>query len=236
MLNHSSGIFDYAFGEGSPYVAAVTADAAHVWTREEQVAFAMQHGDPVGAPGQVYSYSDTGYVLLGALIEQLTGQPLGEAYASLLHFDALGMQHTYLEVPGTTPRSQRVHQYFGDLDATGWDASIDLYGGGGLVSTTHDLAVFFDALANGGVFDEQATFTAMSTVVGPDPTAAQGLFIDQVAGTGCYSHSGFWGVSAITCPTLGLTVANSWNQASPQGWDGSALPRAVLGRLGIEVG
>ena len=234
VLNHSSGIFDYAFGPGSPYVEVVLADPAHVWTRAEQVAFAMEHGAPVGAPGEVGHYSDTGYVLLGAIIEARTGLPYGDAMAELLDFDELGLTHTYLETPGTTPTTPLAHQYFGDTDSTGWDASIDLYGGGGLVSTTHDLAVFFEALATGGVFDDAETFTAMSTVVGPDPSMAQGLFVttdSDGSGLVCYGHEGFWGVSAHTCPGLGLTITRAWLQVSPAGWNPGALGAEVLATL-----
>ncbi|MEZ5220541.1 MAG: serine hydrolase [Ilumatobacteraceae bacterium] len=52
LLDHSSGIYDYAFGDGSPYVSEVLADPAHVWTVGEQVAFATAHGDPLGARGR----------------------------------------------------------------------------------------------------------------------------------------------------------------------------------------
>lgn len=233
VLNHSSGLFDYAFGDGSPYVSVVTADPSHVWTRDEQVAFAMDHGDPVGAPGQTMAYSDTGYVVLGAIIEARTGRSLGEAYASLLHFDALGMDHTYLQTAGSSSRSTLVGQRFGDIAVAAIDPSVDLFGGGGLVSTTHDLAVFFRALWDGGVFDDAATWATMTAITGPDPATAQGIFRAPIGAVECWFHNGFWGVEVFTCPSIDVTFARSWNQAGPaSSWDHDVMLREVFTALG----
>ena len=233
VLNHSSGLFDYAFGDGSPYVSVVTADPSHVWTRDEQVAFAMDHGDPVGAPGQAMAYSDTGYVVLGAIIEARTGRSLGEAYTSLLHFDALGMDHTYLQTAGSSPRSTLVGQRFGDIAVAAIDPSVDLFGGGGLVSTTHDLAVFFRALWGGGVFDDAATWATLTAITGPDPATAQGIFRAPIGAVECWFHNGFWGVEVFTCPSIDVTFARSWNQAGPaSSWDHDAVLREVFTALG----
>lgn len=219
LLDHSSGAFDYAFGDGVAYVDAVLADPGHRWTRGEQVAFAVEHGDPLGAPGTVSQYSDTGYVLLGAILEARTGLSYGDAMAELLGYDALGLTHTVWEAPGAEPVTERVHQYYGEQDTIAWDASIDLFGGGGLVSTTADLATFFGALERGEVFDDADTFSTMSTVVGPDPMLAKGLFIASDGERPCFFHEGFWGVLALTCPDLDLTIARSWMQAVPaEGW------------------
>ena len=92
---HTSGIYDY--GQDPAYQAAVNADPAKRWTRLEQVRFAMDHGAPVGEPGTVYAYSDTGYSLLGEIIERATGAPLADAYRTLLDFEGLHLDATYLE-------------------------------------------------------------------------------------------------------------------------------------------
>jgi D-alanyl-D-alanine carboxypeptidase len=236
VLNHSSGLYDYAFGEGSTFSAVVTESPARVWTREDQIVFAMDNGDPVGKPGETSAYSDTGYIILGSIIETKTGLDLGAAYALLLRFDELGMTHTYLETPGTTPRTQRVIQRLSDTDVTTIDASIDLYGGGGLVSTTHDLAVFFRALWAGGVFDNATTWTAMGSVSGPEPETAQGIFTADIGGVACWYHDGFWGVEVFTCPEADVTIARSWNQVSPDpSWDRNALSLKVLAAFGLAL-
>jgi D-alanyl-D-alanine carboxypeptidase len=134
-------------------VAAVFSDIHHRWTRLEQVRFAMDHGDPLFAPGQGYAYSDTDYILLGRIIERVTGLPQATAYRRLLRFHRIGLRHTYFETLEPVPRGTgpRAHQYFGDIDSFDLDASRDLYGGGGYVSTVADQNRFFRALFTGKV-------------------------------------------------------------------------------------
>ena len=95
-LNHSSGLYDYAEG-GPEYIEEAVKDPNKRWTRTEQIAFAMKHGKPHAPPGEEEHYSDTGYVLLGEIIEKLTGSGLAEGLRRLLKFDELHMPATYLE-------------------------------------------------------------------------------------------------------------------------------------------
>jgi hypothetical protein len=68
LLTHTSGLLDDAFGPGRDYLARVLADPTRRWARADQVAYAME-GDPVGPPGGQFHYSDTRWVLLGALLD-----------------------------------------------------------------------------------------------------------------------------------------------------------------------
>lgn len=85
LLLHTSGIPD--FSDTPAYSAASFEEPERVWTQREQIAFAMEIADPVGEPGEQYSYSDTGYILLGELIERQTGQSLGAAVRTLLNYE-----------------------------------------------------------------------------------------------------------------------------------------------------
>src|SRR4051812_30517537 len=156
LLQHTSGLYDYA--SDPAFVTAVVTDPQHRWTRSEQVEFAMSHGRPLFAPGTGFAYSDTGYVLLGEVLERTTGQVLADAYRNLLGFRRLGLRDTYLETLEPTPpgAAPRAHQYLGDIDMTAADPSFDLYGGGGLVSTVNDLNRFYRALFAGRVFTNPA--------------------------------------------------------------------------------
>src|SRR5205807_7846965 len=109
-----------------------------------------------------YSYADTGYVILGEIVERTTGKPLPAAVSDLLKLKSLGIRSTYFESlepppPGALPRA---HQYLGAADIHDIDPSFDLYGGGGQVSTTADLSRFFKALFQGRVFDHPETLAA----------------------------------------------------------------------------
>src|SRR5205809_483841 len=157
LLQHTSGLYDYA--DDHAFQAFVVSHPRHRWTRAEQIQFAMTHGKPLFPPGTDFHYSDTGYILLGEILERVTGQGLGAAYRSLLHFDRLGLGQTYLETlePKPPHAAPRAHQYLGGIDTAGFDPSFDLYGGGGLVSTVRDLDRFHRALLTGQVHEKPAT-------------------------------------------------------------------------------
>jgi D-alanyl-D-alanine carboxypeptidase len=109
------------------------------------------------------------------------------------------------------------------------DASHDLYGGGGLVSTVGDLTRFYRALFHGKVFDHPRTLRRMLAV----PTASRqagagmGIFRILVDGERCYGHPGYWGTETVHCPRLDVTFARSINQADDSDFDSGPLERVV---------
>jgi D-alanyl-D-alanine carboxypeptidase len=215
LLQHTSGLYDYA--EDPTFEAAVIANPRHRWSRAEQVRFAMTRGKALSRPGAEYHYSDTGYVVLGEMLERVTGRSLGDAYRRLLGFDRLGLDQTYLETlePRPTAVKPLAHQFLGSLDTTGFDPSFDLYGGGGLVSTVDDLARFYRALVGGRLFQRAATLPTMLGKPGSTRPGDLGMGIVAlaVAGQGtCWGHGGFWGVVAAHCPRSGVTIASTVNQ------------------------
>ena len=172
LLTHTSGLYDYA--DRDLFVQTILDDPYHRWTPEEQLGLAVEWGDPYGAPGEVYRYSDTGYVVLGLVLESVYGAPLAVVLRELVGFERLGMDDTWLETLEDPPAgaSDRAHQYMGERDTCDWDPSLDLYGGGGLVSTADDMAMFMRALFTGGVYRDAATADTMLTTVegaGPGP-------------------------------------------------------------------
>jgi|CXWL01.1.fsa_nt_gi D-alanyl-D-alanine carboxypeptidase len=226
LLYHTSGLADYVFLP--EFQTAVVSEPQRHWTRLEQVQLAMDYGEKEGEPGQVFVYSDTGYILLGEIIERVSQLSLAKAYRTLLRFEPLGLTSTYLEslepVPNGVP--QRAQQFFNDMDITEWDPSLDLYGGGGLVSTSADLARFFCALFQGGVFDEPGTVTLMQEPSDPGRAAkaGMGLFEREIAAKRCWGHEGFWGVRVVHCPASDVTIARTINQSS---WPPTYNPYAL---------
>lgn len=210
LLTHTSGIYDFA---ASAYDASITdgfdqaiaADPSHRWTRLEQVRFAVDHGTPYGAPGEVYGYSDTNACLVGELLEQATGLGLGEVIAGLVGFGRLGLRQTYLESVDPEPADapQWSHQYERGVDIATIDPSVDLWGGGGLVSTSRDLARFFRALLRDEVFERPETLATMTTRLEDVPPAADltsdedprdramYLFHTEIAGEEWWGHGGW---------------------------------------------
>jgi D-alanyl-D-alanine carboxypeptidase len=212
LLQHTSGLYDYA--EDPAFQSFVVSHPRHRWTRTEQVRFAMTHGKPLFAPGTDFRYADTGYVLLGEVLERKTRRTLGAAYRTLLGYGRLGLHDTYLETPAFP--GARAHQYLGATDTTGFDPSFDLYGGGGLVSTVDDLARFYRALLGGHVFEKPATLRTMLGKAGSASPGdlGMGIFAESVGRESCWHHDGFWGASVLHCPRIGVTIAITVNQAS----------------------
>jgi len=225
LLTHTSGLFDHSDSER--YEETIVAEPQHRWTRAEQVRGAVDWGAPLGEPGELYSYADTGYVLLGAIVEQVDNRPLHEAVRELLSFEKLGLDATWWE--SLEPRPERVperaHQFLGDLDVTRFDPSFDLYGGGGLAATVGDMATFMRALFTDGVYENPPTADTMLTTVegagarpegdraGLPPGAYRmGVWVVEVGGFTTYRHSGFWGTLATYIPELDLTLAATVNQ------------------------
>jgi len=225
LLSHTSGIYDFAADAYDPgisdgFEAQVLEDPKRRWTRYEQIAFAVAHGHPYGSPGTVFAYSDTGACLVGEILERTTGTTMGAAIRDLVGYERLGIEHTWQETiepepPDLPPLS---HQYEGEMDVTDMDASVDLYGGGGLMSTCRDLARFFRALLRGEVYRHPATLITMTTTLEGVPLSEEAgwdeepsshgmfLFRREIGGETWWGHGGYWGTTAYTCPERDVTI------------------------------
>ena len=243
LLTHTSGIYDFASDAYDPsildgFTAQVHRSPARRWTRLEQVAFAVSHGRPYGAPGSRFAYSDTGACLVGEVLERVTGTTMGAAIRDLVGFERLGLAHTWQETVEAEPADipPLSHQYEGEYDVADMDASVDLYGGGGLMSTCRDLGRFFRALLGGEVFGEPATLRTMTTtlvdvpladgVSGEDDpsSAAMFLFRHEIGGEEWWGHDGYWGTTAYTCPTRDVTIVAGHQRSNmPRGFDRMAI-------------
>ena len=74
LLNHTSGIRDY---EDNPELLdAVAHQPLRVWTPRQLVRYAL-YKPPLFPPGARWSYSNTNYLLLGMIVQQITHRPLG---------------------------------------------------------------------------------------------------------------------------------------------------------------
>ena len=94
LLAHRSGLFDYF--QSKEYGKRVFSDPTHVWTLDEILTMI---GPSVYPPGTGFNYSNTNYILLGLILQQVTGQPL----ATLIHdqlLAPLGMDHSVFQQAG----------------------------------------------------------------------------------------------------------------------------------------
>jgi D-alanyl-D-alanine carboxypeptidase len=227
LLLHRSGLSEHTTPS---YISAALANPTKRWTRIEQVRWLVDSLQPIGQPGEKFRYSDTGYILLGAIIERYTGKNFGAGVRELLDFNKLGLQHTWFETLEPAPRgvADRAHQYMNGVDTYGNDPSLDLYGGGGVAAPISDVASFFSALLAGRVFQKQATLDTMIAVrPGFMDGYGFGIFRVNSGGVRGFGHSGFWGVATVHFPTEGLTIGVSVTEQS-QGGQVFAILGAVL--------
>lgn len=234
LLTHTGGLPDHA--SLPAYVEAVLRDPRRRWSRSDQLAMAMTAANGNAQPGAAFRYSDTGYILLGEIVERLMGKSLGAATRELLNFSRIGLCETWWEddepeVAGLPPRAR---QWLADTDATDFDASFDRFGGGGIVSTVGDLARFAAALFSQQVFERPGT-AATATVIPPcarDGGAHLHSRLAMVVPMGKswgWGHLGFWGCGVAHCPSLGVTVAVTVNQPYPSD---PSLRTGLISRLG----
>jgi D-alanyl-D-alanine carboxypeptidase len=236
LLTHTSGLFDYA--DCPQYMELYLSNVHRRWTRAEQLEGAMSWGKPYGKPGEFHHYADTGYILLGEMLELETGLSMGAALRKLLDYPKIGLESTWQEIFEPTPDGVlgRAHQFESGMDTYGIDPSIDLYGGGGLVSTVKDLTLFMQATFTDQVFARPSTRELMLSPVtaAPHPdssyghaqsdgTYRMGISVHEIDGITVYQHNGYWGTSAVYVPSLRVAMAATINLTEE--------PSVILGNM-----
>jgi len=221
ILRHSAGFFDHTHADEFFNTVFTTPDFK--WTRTAQLRMCVEKGEPIGLPGAQFSYSDTGYVILGELIERYTGKPLDEGIKELLRLENLGCDRTDFEGFDSQTDQLRIHQYFQGKDTYGFSPTMDYYGGGGILSDTQGLINFFQALFQNKIFENPATLSLMlePTIYPSKPKLdyRMGIFKVEVNGMDAYSHSGFWGTQVLYVPKMDLYMAANYSG----GWRGGVV-------------
>jgi D-alanyl-D-alanine carboxypeptidase len=205
LLNMRSGIYSYP--DDSAFWPATDANPNRVWNPKELVAMALKH-PPYFPPGQGFHYSDTNYILLGLLIEQITHQPVGAVFRQRV-FTPLGMHETVMPaLTSTAFPTPHPHGYqygssnqafngprlTGDAaahanasagtprDVTALNPS-EAWTAGAVLSTLHDLKIWARALATGTLLTAQMQHERLSGMVPIDPQGdSYGLGIARIYG------------------------------------------------------
>lgn len=154
LLSHTSGAADYFGGRihsGVPFSRLILEQPDRHWTPQELLGFSREQQHAVAPPGTRFHYSDTGYILLGLLIERVTGDTFEHnLHRSLL--DPLGMRDTYMlyrSEPSSGTAEPLAPIWFSGSEISGFRSLSCDWAGGGLVSTTEDLLRFGRALREG---------------------------------------------------------------------------------------
>lgn len=189
LLRHTSGIRDYTEIDGY-FDAAIRQDLG------TQKLIDVFKDLPVDfPPGADWKYSSSGYVLLGAILERVTGKPWHVAMHELL-LAPLALGHTGYD-DGTTLIARRALGY--SVDAAGgtinapYISMTQAAAAGGLVSSADDLLRWMRALHAGKVLQPD-TYRLMTTVVptrsGRPTDYACGLATLRIRGEPAFEHVG----------------------------------------------
>jgi D-alanyl-D-alanine carboxypeptidase len=224
LLSHTSGLGDHT---NSEKYTVDFLENRHVWTRTEMLTDLVTLMEPAGEIGAQFSYSDTGYVLLGEIIEAITGKSMGDAILEQLQLKQLGIHDTYLEEFDGDFTGRRIHQYHEGSDSYNFHPSLDYYGGGGLLSTTSDLSLFFHSLFNHKVFANPSTLgTMLMSVINGAVLPMDyrlGIWRIEINGKEAYTHTGFWGTQAVYIPSMDLAISANYSQR----WHNSSIAPAI---------
>jgi uncharacterized protein YbbC (DUF1343 family)/CubicO group peptidase (beta-lactamase class C family) len=192
---------------------ALDLDLTKPWQGKE-TAYRMAFEDaPKWAPGSAFVYSDVNFEVLGALVERLSGELLDQ-YAVKHIFEPLGMKETrFLPPPSWEPRiapteeDENHHLLRGVVHDPTARRMGGVAGHAGVFSTADDLALFAQALLDGGRgVLTSATIAKMTAPQQPvNGTALRGFGWDidspfstnrgELLPVGGYGHTGFTGTS-----------------------------------------
>ncbi|MBE3642168.1 beta-lactamase family protein [Bacillus anthracis] len=221
ILNHTSGIAEYMNSKDFDIM-----DTKKSYTAEEFVKMGISL-PPDFAPGKGWSYSNTGYVLLGILIEKVTGNSYAEEVENRI-IEPLDLSNTFL--PGNSSVIPGTKHARGYIQLNGASELKDVTyinpgsSDGDIISTADDLNKFFSYLLSGKLLKEQQLNQMLTTVPTDREGAGYGLGIVEFKlpnGVSVWGHRGsVLGFSTFVGGTLGgkHTLAvnlNSFNFSNP---------------------
>jgi D-alanyl-D-alanine carboxypeptidase len=186
LLQHRSGIANYTVGE---FFEQTRADDSRVWTAEEVVAVIADEPAQF-EPGAEFGYSNTNYILLGVLIEEVTGETYDAALRARI-IDPLGLGNTFLSVGDDEQDVAPAHTaFFTDslaLITEDYTAiATGAWSAGALVSSPADMHTFLTALFGNELMNEDllAEMTSGSDDYGLGISTEWPEFGEQLLGHG----------------------------------------------------
>ena len=199
IMNHTSGVMRYEFKPD--FVNDLNAMPAKEWKPEELLKYVWDE-NPGFAAGQGWDYSDTNYILLGMIIEQLTGRKYYELlYKEILEPHKLvntkptdknllpGIAQGYAGKDNPFKLNEKV---INDNGVFVINPQFE-WTGGGVYSTTEDLARWGKLLYEGKIVDTALMLReAVAAKLGRDAKYGLGVIIRPTQQGVAYGHSGFF--------------------------------------------
>jgi uncharacterized protein YbbC (DUF1343 family)/CubicO group peptidase (beta-lactamase class C family) len=212
----------------------------------KQTAYGMAFADaPQEAPGSRFTYSDVNFIVLGALVERVSGETLDE-YVQRHIFEPLKMTRTRYVPPAAwlpkiapTQYDENEHMLWGVVHDPTARRMGGVAGHAGLFSTGDDLAKFAQALLNGGegVLSELTVEKMTRPEQPPAAPVLRGFGWDidsplssnrgDLLPVGSYGHTGWTGTSIWIDPTTETYIILLTNAVHPRGGNAIALRTKV---------
>lgn len=227
LLNHTSGIKSYTSIDG--YMdQAIRTDL----TTDELIdVFKNQPMD--FAPGDDWRYNNSGYVLLGAIIEEVSGQSY-EAFIADNIAAPLDLSDTYYGGPKLIPNRASGYRMGedGNIENAAFLSMTQPHAAGSLLSTTGDLAIWHKALTS-GEFIHDDSYEMMTSVAnlnnGETFPYGYGLGIGQLRSRDMISHGG--GIHGFTCYSLYLPDEDLYVAVLTNGATGAPGPGTIARKI-----
>ncbi|MGC2791247.1 MAG: serine hydrolase, partial [Candidatus Sulfotelmatobacter sp.] len=212
----------------------------------KQTAYGMAFADaPAEAPGSKFTYSDVNFIVLGALVERVSGETLDE-YVQRHIFVPLKMTRTRFVPPAAwlpkiapTQYDENEHMLWGVVHDPTARRMGGVAGHAGLFSTGDDLAKFAQTLLNGGdgilaeltvekmTRPEQPPWAPVLRGFGWDIDSPLSSNRGDLLPVGSYGHTGWTGTSIWIDPTTQTYIILLTNAVHPRGGNAIALRTKV---------
>jgi D-alanyl-D-alanine carboxypeptidase len=201
LMTHTSGVVRYEFKE--EFQRDLTANPQRIWQPADRIAYVLDLQPPFAA-GQGWEYSDTNYILLGMVLEKITGQPAySEIRRRLLEPHALRntIPSDRAELPGVSQGYAGPANAFGGADAMLVNGKFTInpqleWAGGGFASTAEDLASWARLTFAGQIFGAELLRQAVQGVearsLGQGARYGLGVIVRDTPLGISYGHSGFF--------------------------------------------
>jgi D-alanyl-D-alanine carboxypeptidase len=242
LLDHTSGLADFFFNPRIDALLQSEPDAT--WSAQRSWAMVPKR---LAKPGKRWAYSNTNYLLLGEVVEAVTGHSLADEVRTRL-LDPLGLHDTWYQVaerPITDPTTgyRLITTKKGKVKPRAVAPASDVMpfrsvvtaagGAGSIAATALDTARWMQAFAGGRVLSPATQQAMLADVARTEARHARipyGLGIQEVTilGRTALGHSGrYLGFRNVVryLPDEGVTVAVLTNQG---GYDPARIARALL--------
>ncbi len=235
LTDMRSGIYDYL--ETTEFEEIVFSNLLKEWTVNEKIALVLGY-EYYFDPGTAWMYSNTNTIMLGAIIEQVTGNSLAEEIGSRI-LQPLNLTKTFFPEKGTEiPSPHSAAYYIGEYseDKTDLCEAFDISwagAAGNMISTLDELRTYAEALVGGNLLSatmhQQRIQSCLPVADGSKLLYGYGLMSYE----GYYGHNG--GMPGYTSLMLSNPVDNStiiiWYNCQIEGSTPTDIMDRVVGIL-----